>query len=180
VGISQPYLAQLESGRRASADIAVYTKLAERLVVRIVDLVASGERLRYRTANTRIALSAAGLGFPGASDGLGGSGWLETCLSAVEECGLRHLPGPVGGPDGADHQQAVKALGGVWLAVAAGDYWKPWTRTSLHVTSSWRAKAGHRRLCCQHKENTWMPTCVGMTMWKRPLRHVEHLFFSES
>jgi hypothetical protein len=25
-----------------------------------------------------------------------------------------------------------------------------------------------------------MPTCVGMTMWKRPLRHMEHLFSGES
>jgi hypothetical protein len=25
-----------------------------------------------------------------------------------------------------------------------------------------------------------MPTCVGMTIWKRPLHHVEHLFPSES
>jgi hypothetical protein len=25
-----------------------------------------------------------------------------------------------------------------------------------------------------------MPTCAGMTMLKRPLRHVEHLFPSES
>jgi hypothetical protein len=25
-----------------------------------------------------------------------------------------------------------------------------------------------------------MPTCAGMTMWKRPLRHVEHLFPGES
>ena len=42
-GISQPYLAQLESGRRASADIAVYAGLARRLAVRIEDLVAQGE-----------------------------------------------------------------------------------------------------------------------------------------
>ena len=41
-GISQPYLAQLESRRRASADIAVYVKLAKRLAVRIEDLVAQG------------------------------------------------------------------------------------------------------------------------------------------
>jgi hypothetical protein len=25
-----------------------------------------------------------------------------------------------------------------------------------------------------------MPTCVGMTIWKRPLRHMEHLFPGES
>ena len=42
-GISQPYLAQLESGRRTSADIAVYAKLARRLAVRIEDLVAQEE-----------------------------------------------------------------------------------------------------------------------------------------
>jgi DNA-binding XRE family transcriptional regulator len=41
-GISQPYLAQLESGRRTSADIAVYTRLAKRLAVGIEDLVAGG------------------------------------------------------------------------------------------------------------------------------------------
>src|SRR5450432_3583182 len=45
-----------------------------------------------------------------------------------------------------------------------------------HATSSWPAKAGHPCLCCQHIEKTWMPTCVGMTMWKQPLRHVEHYF----
>ena len=33
---------------------------------------------------------------------------------------------------------------------------------------------------CQHRGKTWMPTCVGMTMWKRPLRHMEHLFSGES
>ena len=49
-----------------------------------------------------------------------------------------------------------------------------------HASSSWPAKAGHPRLRCQHKGKTWMPTCVGMTMWKRPLHHVEHLFPSES
>jgi DNA-binding XRE family transcriptional regulator len=42
-GISQPYLAQLESGRRAPADIAVYAKLAERLAERIEDLMAQAE-----------------------------------------------------------------------------------------------------------------------------------------
>lgn len=42
-GISQPYLAQLESGRRTSADISVYARLAKRLAVRIEDLVAQGE-----------------------------------------------------------------------------------------------------------------------------------------
>lgn len=42
-GISQPYLAQLESGRRASADIAVYAKLARRQAVRSEDLMAEGE-----------------------------------------------------------------------------------------------------------------------------------------
>src|SRR5450631_1036507 len=46
--------------------------------------------------------------------------------------------------------------------------------------SSWPAKAGYLRLCCEHKEKTWMPTYVGMTMWKRPLRHVEHLFPGKS
>jgi DNA-binding XRE family transcriptional regulator len=39
-GISQPYLAQLETGRRVSADIAVYAMLAKRLGVRIEDLVS--------------------------------------------------------------------------------------------------------------------------------------------
>jgi hypothetical protein len=42
--------------------------------------------------------------------------------------------------------------------------------------------------CCQHKGKTWLPTpafawgrlCVGISMWKRPLRHVEHLFPDES
>jgi transcriptional regulator with XRE-family HTH domain len=38
--VSQPYLAQLETGRRVSADIAVYAKLAKRLGVRIEDLVS--------------------------------------------------------------------------------------------------------------------------------------------
>jgi hypothetical protein len=41
------------------------------------------------------------------------------------------------------------------------------------------AKAGHPRFCCQYKEKTWMPTCVGMTMWKRPLRQMEYLFPGE-
>jgi len=41
--ISQPYLAQLETGRRKSADIAVYTRLSKRLAVRVEDLVASGD-----------------------------------------------------------------------------------------------------------------------------------------
>lgn len=41
--ISQPYLAQLESGRRASADIAVYGRLARRLGVRIEDLIAPAD-----------------------------------------------------------------------------------------------------------------------------------------
>jgi DNA-binding XRE family transcriptional regulator len=45
-GISQPYLAQLESGRRTSANIAVYTRLAKRLAVRIEDFVAQGEQSR--------------------------------------------------------------------------------------------------------------------------------------
>lgn len=40
-GISQPYLAQLEAGRRVSADIAVYAKLAKRLGVRIEDLLVA-------------------------------------------------------------------------------------------------------------------------------------------
>ena len=39
-GISQPYLAQLETGRPVSADIAVYAKLAKRLGGRIEDLVS--------------------------------------------------------------------------------------------------------------------------------------------
>jgi predicted nucleotidyltransferase len=51
-------------------------------------------------------------------------------------------------------------------------------------SSSWRAKARHPRLCCRHREKTWMPTpafawgrlCVGMTMVVRPLQHLEHLF----
>ena len=42
-GISQPYLAQLESGRRTSADIAVYARLAKRLGVLIEDVVAAGD-----------------------------------------------------------------------------------------------------------------------------------------
>jgi DNA-binding XRE family transcriptional regulator len=37
--ISQPYLAQLESGRRSSADIGVYARLAKRLAIRVEDLV---------------------------------------------------------------------------------------------------------------------------------------------
>lgn len=37
--ISQPYLAQLESGRRRSADIAVYVRLARRLAVQLEDLI---------------------------------------------------------------------------------------------------------------------------------------------
>ncbi len=42
-GISQPYLAQLESARRTSADIAVYARLAKRLGVLIEDVVAAGD-----------------------------------------------------------------------------------------------------------------------------------------
>jgi len=41
--ISQPYLAQLESGRRGSADIAVYARLAKRLGGRIEDLIAPAD-----------------------------------------------------------------------------------------------------------------------------------------
>lgn len=37
--MSQPYLAQLECGRRVSADIAVYARLAKRLEVRIEDRI---------------------------------------------------------------------------------------------------------------------------------------------
>jgi DNA-binding XRE family transcriptional regulator len=50
-GISQPYLAQLESGQRSSADIAVYVKLAKRLAVRIEDLVER-ESFRQRPGPT--------------------------------------------------------------------------------------------------------------------------------
>ena len=39
--ISQPYLAQLESGRRRSADVAIYARLARRLAVQLEDLIAS-------------------------------------------------------------------------------------------------------------------------------------------
>jgi DNA-binding XRE family transcriptional regulator len=39
VGISQPYLAQIESGARSSADIRVYASLARHLGVRIEDLL---------------------------------------------------------------------------------------------------------------------------------------------
>ncbi len=39
IGISQPYLAQLESGARGSADIKVYAGLARHLGVRIEDLL---------------------------------------------------------------------------------------------------------------------------------------------
>jgi DNA-binding XRE family transcriptional regulator len=38
-GISQPYLAQLETGRRKSADIAVYARLARRLAVQVEDVI---------------------------------------------------------------------------------------------------------------------------------------------
>jgi hypothetical protein len=55
-----------------------------------------------------------------------------------------------------------------------------YVRARLNATSPWPAQAGHPRLCCRHREKTWMPTCVGMTVWKRPLRHVEHLFPGES
>ena len=41
-GISQPYLAQLESGRRKSADIAVYARMAKRLAVQLEDLIVAG------------------------------------------------------------------------------------------------------------------------------------------
>jgi transcriptional regulator with XRE-family HTH domain len=41
--ISQPYLAQLESSRRASADIAVYARLAERIGVPIEQLIVETE-----------------------------------------------------------------------------------------------------------------------------------------
>jgi DNA-binding XRE family transcriptional regulator len=42
-GISQPYLAQLETGRRRSADIAVYVRLARRLAVQVEDLITPDE-----------------------------------------------------------------------------------------------------------------------------------------
>ncbi len=38
-GITQPYLAQIERGQRRGADIRHYTKFAERLGVRIADVV---------------------------------------------------------------------------------------------------------------------------------------------
>ena len=39
-GITQPYVAQLERGQRASADIRIYARMAKRLQVRIEDLIA--------------------------------------------------------------------------------------------------------------------------------------------
>ena len=42
-GISQPYLAQLESGRRAWRTLRSMRKLAKRLAVRIEDLLAQAE-----------------------------------------------------------------------------------------------------------------------------------------
>jgi transcriptional regulator with XRE-family HTH domain len=39
--ISQPYLAQLETGRRTSANIAVYARLAKRLTIRVEDLITT-------------------------------------------------------------------------------------------------------------------------------------------
>lgn len=38
-GISQPYLAQLESGARQAAEIGIYQRIARRLGVRIEDLL---------------------------------------------------------------------------------------------------------------------------------------------
>ncbi len=40
-GISLPYLAHLETGRRKSADIAVYARLARRLAVQVEDLITA-------------------------------------------------------------------------------------------------------------------------------------------
>jgi DNA-binding XRE family transcriptional regulator len=42
-GISQPYLAQLETGRRKSADIAVYVRLARRLGVQVEDAITPND-----------------------------------------------------------------------------------------------------------------------------------------
>lgn len=38
--VTQPYIAQLESGQKTSADIRIYARMAKRLQVRIEDLVA--------------------------------------------------------------------------------------------------------------------------------------------
>ena len=38
--VSQPYIAQLESHKRKSADIMIYSRIAKRLRVRIEDLIA--------------------------------------------------------------------------------------------------------------------------------------------
>ena len=38
-GISQPYLAQLETGRRKAADVSVHARLARRLAVQLEDLI---------------------------------------------------------------------------------------------------------------------------------------------
>lgn len=42
--ISQPYLAQLETGRRKSADISVYARFAKRLAVQVEDLITPEAR----------------------------------------------------------------------------------------------------------------------------------------
>jgi DNA-binding XRE family transcriptional regulator len=39
IGVSQPYIAQLESGRRVAADIRIYNRIAKCLGVRIEDLI---------------------------------------------------------------------------------------------------------------------------------------------
>jgi DNA-binding XRE family transcriptional regulator len=41
--ISQPYLAQLETGRRGSADVGIYARLARKLGLRIEDLLDSDD-----------------------------------------------------------------------------------------------------------------------------------------
>jgi hypothetical protein len=75
-------------------------------------------------------------GISGASDGFGGSGWLETCLSATEERGLCPLPGPVGGSDGADHQQGHSRP---WLPIVAFGYRKPRTANALPAEFGFKA-----------------------------------------
>jgi transcriptional regulator with XRE-family HTH domain len=37
--VTQPYIAQLESGKKSAADITVYARLAKRLGIRIEDLI---------------------------------------------------------------------------------------------------------------------------------------------
>jgi len=41
--ITQPYVAQLESGQKTSADIRIYARMAKRLQVRIEDLLADAD-----------------------------------------------------------------------------------------------------------------------------------------